>query len=209
MVEPDIKELAKIVEKIGDKKDIFYERMFGKQKNTMYFNFWEKHFEYLDLMNLYPEISGNIIDFGCGSGHSDMCLAAKGYKIYGIDNSKTAIAIANYLKGLQSEKIQNNVTFKQLYLDVSVRDSDYDSAWSSHCFEHIEDPTDAFEGLKKLTKPNAKMLISVPFKDSYNHSTHVHWWYSEKELEDYLSKWVKVLDIKRKSKVLRALVELD
>ena len=208
MVEPDIKELGKLIQDIGDKDDIFYIRMFGKQRHTMYFKFWSKHFEYLDLLESYPEISGHMIDFGCGSGHSDICLAFKDRKIHGIDNSRTAIVIANYLKSLQAHEIQDSVSFECLYLDKTVEEAEYDSAWSSHCFEHIEDPTDAFEGLKRLTKPAAKMLISVPFKEHYNHPTHVHWWYSEKEFEDYLSKWVKVLDVKRKNTVLRALLEL-
>jgi 2-polyprenyl-3-methyl-5-hydroxy-6-metoxy-1,4-benzoquinol methylase len=208
MVEPDIPTLAKIIQDIGETEDIFYKRMFGKQRHTMYFKFWSKHFEYLDLLESFPEISGHMVDFGCGSGHPDICLAFKGRKVHGIDNSETAIAIANYLKGLQPHEIQDNTSFECLYLDETVEEAEYDSAWSSHCFEHIEDPTDAFEGLKRLTKPAAKMLISVPFKTHYNHPTHVHWWYSEKEFEDYLSKWVKVLEVKRKNTVLRALLEL-
>ena len=209
MVEPDIPTLSKLIQDIGDEDDIFYIRMFsGKQRHTMYFKFWAKHFEYLDMLESYPEISGHTIDFGCGSGHSDICLAFKGRKIHGIDNSRTAIAIANYLKSLQAHEIQDNVSFECLHLDDTVEEAEYDSVGSSHWFEHVEDPTEIFEGLKKLTKPAAKMLISVPFKEHYNHPTHVHWWYSEKEFEDYLSKWAKVLDVKRKNTVLRAVLEL-
>lgn len=209
MIEPDIQTLSKIIKDIGDEEDIFYKRMFSSnQRHTMYFKFWSKHFEYLDLIESYPEISGRLIDFGCGSGHSDICLANNGYSVHGIDNSPTAIAIANHLKSIQSKKIQSRTSFQCVHLDGTIEESDYDAAWSSHCFEHVEDPTDIFDGLKRLCKSGAKMLISVPFKENYNHPTHVHWWYSEKEFEDYLSKWTKVLDVRVKSTVLRALLEL-
>lgn len=207
MVEPDIKDLIEIAQEIDDKEDIFYKRIFGKQRHTMYFKFWADHFEYKHMMD-QPEIQGKVIDFGCGSGHSDICLANYGYTVHGIDNSSTAIAIANHLKSIQSKEIQDRVSFQCLHLDGTVEEADYDAAWSSHCFEHVEDPTEIFDGLRKLCKPAANMLISVPFKEHYNHPTHVHWWYSEKEFEDYLSQWAKVLDVTRKNTVLRALLEL-
>jgi len=52
------------------------------------------------------------------------------------------------------------------------------------------------------------MLISVPYRDHYTHPTHVHYWYSDKELKDYLSQFVEVLDVKVRRPVLRAVCKL-
>jgi len=73
---------------------------------------------------------------------------------------------------------------------------------------NIQDPSSTFVGLKKLTKRGAKMLISVPYRDHYTHPTHVHYWYSDKELKDYLSQFVEVLDVKVRRPVLRAVCKL-
>ena len=86
---------------------------------------------------------------------------------------------------------------------------DFGCVWSSHTFEHIEDPSGIFKDLNTLTKPGAKMLISVPFADCYPHPTHVHYWYSEKEFEDFLGQFVTVDKVIKRRPVLRAVVVLD
>jgi len=204
--EAEIKEIRRIVDRINDEGDYFYERLHKGQKHTMFFNFWEKHYEWTELKN-FPEIGGHIMDFGCGSGHSDVLLAANGYKVHGIDNSRTGIAIAEYLRKIQPEGIRKNVSFECLNIDkdTTERDVKYDSVWSAHVFEHIEDPTEVFLGLKKLVKPKAKMLISVPYRDCYKHPTHVHYWYSDKELRVFLGQFIEVIDVKVRTPVLRAL----
>jgi len=208
-IESNYDEILKIVKDYNERDDIFYKRALGAQRKTLFFKFWDKHFEWNDLVNDFTEINGHILDFGCGSGHSDILMAEKGHRVHGIDISKTGIAIAKYLRSLQPKKTRKNISFEIMEVGKDSPDRNYDSVWSSHTFEHIVDPSDIFIGLKKLTKPSAKMLISVPFKKNYDHPTHVHRWYSTDELDEFLSKYVKVLSVKVKNTVLRAVCELD
>lgn len=207
----DLNEIKKIVDKHGDKDDIFYKRYYKGGKQHLRMKFWENHFEWNDVKSCFPEINGHIIDFGCGSGHSDVFLASHGYKIHGIDYSRSAIDIAKYLAKIQEPNVRKNLSFEVLNLQGKLKERDYkyDSVWSSHTFEHIVDPSDIFKDLNTLTKPGAKMLISVPFADCYPHPTHVHYWYSEKEFEDFLGQFVNVDKVIKRKPVLRAVVVLD
>ncbi|MHA2427103.1 MAG: class I SAM-dependent methyltransferase [Candidatus Hermodarchaeia archaeon] len=204
--EAKVKDMAAIINEINDPGDYFYQR-FRKQRNAMFFEFWKRHREWPRLLEC-PEIDGHIVDFGCGSGHADVLLAANGKKIHGIDNSETGIAIANYLRNLQHPKVKKNVTFECVTLGPDTPEKQYDSVWSSHVFEHIEDPADALAGLKRITKAKAKMLLSVPFGNFFDHPTHIHHWYNEKEIETHFAKHVKVIEVKRVDKLLQVLCEL-
>lgn len=205
VTEATIEGLYEII-KSSDPNDMFYQR-FRKQRGAMFFKFWLKHPEWKHLIE-QQELAGHIIDFGCGTGHSDILLASHGYKIHGIDNNETGIKIANYLRELQSPTIQDNISFECLELDKETPENEYDAVWSSHVFEHIEDPTSVFAGLNRLTKPKAKMLIVVPFANAFDHPTHVHHWYHTEELCQHLSRYVKVIDIKKYKQVFRVLCEL-
>jgi len=204
--EANTHDMARIIDEINDSGDYFYQR-FRKQRRAMFFEFWKRHLEWQRLLES-PEIDGHIVNFGCGTGHADVLLAANGKKIHGIDNSKTGIAIANYLRGLQHPSIKKNVSFECVTLGPNTAEKQYDSVWSSHVFEHIEDPSEAFAGLKRIVKPKAKMLISVPFGKAFDHPTHVHHWYSEEEVRDHFQKHVVVIEAKRQDKLLRILCEL-
>jgi len=108
-IEPNYDDILKIVKDYNERDDIFYKRALGAQRKTLFFKFWDKHFEWNDLVNDFPEINGHILDFGCGSGHSDILMAEKGHKVHGIDISETGIAIAKHLRSLQPKKVQKNI----------------------------------------------------------------------------------------------------
>ena len=186
---------------------VFIERL-RDNPNWLSIKAWETHFEWKDLLNDYPEISGNILDFGCGSGHSDILLARAGRTIYGIDLSPIGIEIADYYKKKEDLEVQKRLNFE--FRDITSENTLgklFDSAWSSHVFEHIENPGPILIGLKNYLKKGAPLLISVPFKNSYNDPGHVNHFYSQQELKDWLSPYIKVdrVDLSEKNQVLRAL----
>lgn len=213
MIEPNMEEIGKIVMEHNDPQDIFYDRYVGKRKEsskTLWFKFWQTHQEWLHVLE-HDEIQGHIIDFGCGSGHSDFFLTENGLKVHGVDYSPTGIDICNYLRSLQSNEIQERTSFECLNITgpIQPRKHKYDSVWSSHTFEHIVDPSAIFDALDVLTKPGAYMLISVPFADNYNHPTHVHQWFSTKDFDDFLSQFVEVVWVRRNGACMRAMCRLN
>ncbi len=147
-------------------------------------DFWSKHFCWNQLKESYPEIKGRMLDFGCGAGHSDICLLKSGHiqSVVGVDTNEHRIGTA------QSFKVPNAEFF---CMDICKEDVGklgmFDSAWSAHVFEHIEDPTCVFENIKKVMKPGSHMLIEVPFANNYDTPEHVHKWHTLESFTDFFS----------------------
>lgn len=189
-----------------DCDQIYIQRLRTAPKALKMF-FWENHFEW-KVVREYPEIRGHILDFGCGSGHSDILLARKGYKLHGVDLSPIGIAIATYLIAKENAEIRERLSFE--VADVTKTRTTqilFDSAWSSHVFEHIADPTPILHGLKSWLKPWAHLLISVPLGYAYDDPGHVNHFANGEELQNYLGEMVTVIriDISREFQVIRAL----
>jgi len=185
---------------------VFIERL-KKNPSALKMSFWKDHFEIKALKN-YPEISGVILDFGCGSGHSDIYLARKGKRVHGIDMSPVGIAIAGYLRSLESTEVKKRLTFS--VNDVTCDKPEgllFDSVWSSHVFEHIPDPDPVLAGLRNWVKKGAYLLIIVPLGFAYDDPGHVHHFFNAEQLKTHLKNFVKVVrvDVHEKDRVLRAL----
>lgn len=168
--------------------------------------FWKNHFEWRDLLT-YPEINGTLLDFGCGSGHSDIFLARSGRVVHGIDLSDIGIGIAEYLRKREPPEIRAKVRFQVADVIKERPDTLFDSAWASHVFEHIPDPEPVLTGLRRWLKPGARMLVSVPLGRAYDDPSHVHHFNCQDELRQVLEKGIVVerIDCNYDHKVLRAI----
>lgn len=205
----EFKEVRRIIESGASKNNIndrgFIDRL-KYNPEALKMSFWENHFE-LSSFDKYPEISGKILDFGCGSGNLDIYLARKGMFIHGIDLSEIGINIANYYKHKEVDEVKKRLCFTLNDITKDVPKDLYDSAWSTNVFEHILYPGPIFEGLRKWIKPGGYILISVPLGYAYNDSNHVHHFMNNDELKVHLEKYIDVIkvDSDLSNKVIRAL----
>ncbi len=185
--------------------NVFLDRLRVHPK-ALTMSFWRNHFEWRDLLT-YPEINGTLLDFGCGSGHSDIFLARNGRKVLGVDLSEIGIAIAEYLREQEPLETRANINFQVADVIKDRPETLFDSAWASHVFEHIPDPGPVLNGLRGWLKPGARMLVSVPLGRAYDDPSHVHHFHCEDELRQVLEKGVAVERIDRnlEHKVLRAI----
>jgi len=187
---------------------VFQERLRLYPK-ALKMSFWKSHFEWRDLLS-YGEIQGRILDFGCGSGHSDVFLARAGKTVHGVDLSTIGIAIADYIRNREPIEIRQRVTFQCVdVVNCLPPEVPFDSAWSSHVFEHINDPGPIFVALRRWLQPGAYMLISVPLGHAYDDPSHVHHYETPDDLRRAFEKYVKVtrVDCDRRNHVLRAVCE--
>jgi 2-polyprenyl-3-methyl-5-hydroxy-6-metoxy-1,4-benzoquinol methylase len=214
--DPEFRDIRKIINvyqerimsdsaELNNIDQIFISRL-ANNPNALKMCFWENHFE-LKSLEAYPEISGRVLDFGCGSGHLDILLARSGRSVHGIDLSPVGIRIAQYLRNKENLVVQSRVTFEVADVTRSRPRELYDSAWSAHVFEHIVDPGPIFHGLRHWLKPGAPLLISVPWGDAYNDPSHVNHYYNVGQLRSYLDNHIKIIkiDSSEEHQVIRAL----
>jgi len=192
-----------------EKCDVVFIDRLEKFPVALTLGFWLTHFE-LNSLEQFPEIRGDILDFGCGSGHLDILLARKGYLITGIDPSPIGIRLCKHL--LQQEKIEIKKRLHFIERDVTepnISGKLFDNVWSTQVFEHLPDPAPFIKGLRQYVKPGAYMLICVPFGNAYDDPDHCNYFYSQQELSDFLSSHIGVVKIvhDKDNEVLRALCQ--
>lgn len=194
----------------GQDKDsnwIFVDRV-RRNPSAFKLSYWQGH-EELKAIREYPEIRDHILDFGCGSGHMDIFLARAGKLVHGVDLSVLAIALANHLLNRETREVRERLTFSMANVTQQgpSHGQVYDSVWSTHVFEHIEDPTEIFQGLRQWVKPGAHMLVVVPLGYAYDDPSHVHQFMGDLQLANYLSSHIEVVrvDASEEDQVLRAL----
>ncbi len=174
---------------------------------ALYLAHWQNHFEWQFAASVLPA-QGRILDWGCGTGHSDFFLAAKGFEVIGVDIDPLGIQIANYVRSLQDQSIQNAVSFQ-----LEAPKLDYDAAWSSHVLEHV--PTDEWmEFFAKIRQTGApSVLISVPLKRAYFDPDHKNFWENAEHLSEDLQTYSDVeidwVVVNAEHEVIRAMLRLS
>ncbi|MDB5049491.1 MAG: putative SAM-dependent methyltransferase [Fibrobacteres bacterium] len=169
--------------------------------------YWENHFEWRGVA-AWKEMPERILDFGCGSGHSDIMLARAGRTVHGVDGSPIGIAIAKYAADREPASVAEKLSFS--LADVTVDGppcARFDAVWSSHVFEHIADPGPALRGLENWVNPGAVLLVSVPLGHAYEDPGHVNHFPDEEALRAYLEPHIAVIRtaVDRRHRVIRAL----
>lgn len=158
-------------------------------KSPYAMHFWRNHFEWQNLRDKYPQIKGRMLDVGCGCGHSDVILVENKVidSVVGIDIDEERIGVAKSIAIPGCEFLCGTIT-DSLGL--------FDSAWSSHTFEHIADHQPIFDALNAVMKPGAYLLISVPLGKAYDEPGHLHHWGSGQEAMQFFSKYnVNIVDV--------------
>ena len=118
----------------------------------------------VDQVRRMPGVQ-SICDLGCGNGYIANRLAAFGYDIFGIDASKSGVAIAR----AQHERSQHTgkVSFLESGIDRQTRSKNglplVDLVISSDVIEHLYRPAALLEAAEHLVKPGGKLLITTPY----------------------------------------------
>jgi len=217
LLDPEIRELGRLIRATAaasldggaalKKCDGLFVHRLESYPKALKLSFWENHFEWKALAQ-YPEISGRILDFGCGTGHSDIFLARNRRAVHGVDISSLGIAVANHLRSQEPDVVRNRLSFSQADVAKDLPAGVlFDSAWASHVFEHIAEPGPVLTGLSRWLKPNGYLLISVPLGHAYDDQDHVNHFSDAGQLSLYLRKYTHIvrIDVCAEFKVLRAL----
>jgi len=100
----------------------------------------------------------NLLDVGCGGGLLSEPLTRLGVSVTGIDASDAAIKAAKRhsdLSDLKIHYITGDIT------SLISKNKLYDVVVASEVIEHVSNPVEFLKGLKKLLKPNGKIIITT------------------------------------------------
>lgn len=143
----------------------------------------------LDYFEKY-RINNTILDVGCGRGYLLEIAKQRGWKVYGTEFSKEAVAICEAKGITMHQGVLSNDVFKQTEFDIIV---------SLEVIEHINNPNQELEiinsklrkgGLFYVTTPNFNGYLRYQLKSDYNvieYPEHLSY-YTKNTLNRVLSK---------------------
>ncbi|HIH14725.1 MAG: type 11 methyltransferase [archaeon GW2011_AR17] len=131
----------------------YYEELPQKSLNPIRRWFHKKRYEILNNLVKENYQEGKIIvDMGCGSS----AWNKNKLPVIGVDINKAMLEHAKQ-KGNLKEYICVNLE------NITLTDNFADIVILSEIIEHVEDPQKVLEEATRIAKPNAKIIISVPY----------------------------------------------
>lgn len=122
--------------------------------NEKYFDWQKKVGEFGGIANLfkfndYISESDDVLDFGCGGGYLLNNIATTGKKM-GVEINPVARKNASELR-------------VEVYESMSdIPDNSVDVVISNHALEHVDNPLAVIKEMKRVVRPNGKIVIVVP-----------------------------------------------
>jgi SAM-dependent methyltransferase len=107
-----------------------------------------------------------VLDLGCGTGRHVVYLAARGFEVYGLDESQTGLTLAK--KWLKKEKINARLKRGDLYHPYPYQDGFFDAVISTQAMHHgtTIKVKKAIGEIKRVLKERGIIFITVPKKQS-------------------------------------------
>ena len=110
----------------------------------------------------------NVIDFGCGGGYLLKNIRCKEKIGVEVNDSARAQSQQNGIRTVKSS--------------VDIDDKCADLIISNHALEHVTDPLSELQNLKRLLKPNGKIIFYVPCES-------IHLAYRNNDVNQHLFTW--------------------
>jgi SAM-dependent methyltransferase len=95
------------------------------------------------------------LDIGCGSGELLLRLKELGCNAYGVDIDEIT---SKYLSETMGRDVDNGTPFQAYFFEVVVM---------RHSLEHVHNPVNALQEIKRIMRPNGRLIIGVPNIDSF------------------------------------------
>lgn len=178
LVEPDLDVIGHIVDSYGDRESAAWSRYHETARGQLTMAFWEKHFEWRFLASRYQPCP--LLDYGCGTAHSDVYLARAGFTVIGYEPNETNRGVAEYVVSIQEKSIQDGIVIVGAFPKTDWANL-VKLVWVCHVLEHVPKSkwTEFFE---PMVLSKWKTLISVPLGREHYVPSHINIWNNEYEL---------------------------
>ena len=126
--------------------------------------------EQFNILKTYCGLKGSLLDLGSRDGLWLNKLKCEGFqgRLVGIELSEEALKT---LKEQGFEGYRGNI---EKDLNIFTPGS-FDIIWSSHVFEHCENPSKVVEDIKKILRPRGYLFVEVPLESKVRNAVgHFH-----------------------------------
>jgi SAM-dependent methyltransferase len=110
------------------------------------------YYTILNALNI--ERGSDLLDAGCGAGLFCELADARGINVSGIDATKNFLEIA-------AKRVADATFVHGDVEEMPFDDNSFDVVTSFNCFQYVENPVRAFLEVKRVTRPNGKIAVSV------------------------------------------------
>lgn len=139
-----------------------------KLKGTNFKSMQKDFSRWIRLLKCYS-VGGRLLDYGCSWGYGAWQFAQAGYDVSGFEVSRPRGKYAG-------DKLGIDVFFKESDLPDNI----FDIVFTSHVIEHVPNPIDMIQTIRRVLKPNGVCFGLTP-----NGSTD----YKNKNLTGWMNAW--------------------
>jgi ubiquinone/menaquinone biosynthesis C-methylase UbiE len=104
-------------------------------------------------------IKGDFLDVGCGAGYAMKKAQKMGCAVFGIDPDPGGHGVgregSNYV-------IENVIIKKAVAESIPFEDEKFDTVYSSHVLEHVNDEEQCLKEMKRVLKKDGVLIIGMP-----------------------------------------------
>ena len=117
------------------------------------------------IKSLRPERPGKMLDVGCGEGFTLKFYKSLGWHVTGIDFSSAGV---DQMNPDCASCVKQGDIFKLLKAQIESGEK-YDLVWLGNVLEHVLDPEELLEMLRRVVSPSGIAVVTVP-----NDANHYH-----------------------------------
>lgn len=114
------------------------------------------------------ETCGQLLDVGCGSGNFLLRARSQGWAVKGVELSPQAV---------QQGRAHGLDIFCGTLVEASLPTAAFDYIRLNHVFEHLLDPNETLQEIKRILRPRGKLFIGVPNRASVAAALFKEHWY--------------------------------
>jgi len=157
-----------VVEKRSEAElqDYYFRKYYQKAKGSCEHEYTAEELSYFraeisqrwSVIKKYVSTTGSILDVGCGEGYTIAFFRKLGWKVKGLDYSRSGI------EGKNPECSDALITgdIFQLLRQEGILKNRYDVIWLQNVLEHVIDPVRLLESLRSIVPPREMLLVTVP-----------------------------------------------
>jgi len=108
------------------------------------------------------KLKGNILDLGSGTGEYSLLMAKNpDNQVVALDGSEKLSV--DLQKKVDQLKIKNLKVIHSDAHQLPFEDNSFDSCFCNTVLEHVKDPEQIVKEVRRVLKPEGKLMISIPF----------------------------------------------